>query len=214
MSSIGPIGNIPSYGGGYTPQQMEFLQQEFTNYYNAFLSDPSSQNAQNLESFLKQNQSALQYLCQNFINLKPFPNANFTNLFNSVMTDLQSYNPSNPSPALFEFLGDMASWAGVNQSPSQTYQAEQEALQAAMSYLAEGKELPYPLEMMLSMIFQNQGFGSQGFYQALLAEAPDKVAFANAYQQASSLYQEYLADPTSANGQALLAGLQKMESLL
>ena len=77
MSSIGPTDGPPAPLEGYSPQQLLYLQQQFANYYNQFQQDPSSANAQQLLQFMESNKGELQFLCQNFINLAPFPNPNF-----------------------------------------------------------------------------------------------------------------------------------------
>ncbi len=70
------------------------------------------------------------------------------------------------------------------------------------------------MQEMLEVLFQNQGFGGQGYYAAMLAQAPNKVAFADEYQKVSALFAAYQKDPSSANIQALGSGMQDLLNLL
>lgn len=214
MSHINSISSAPAvYTGpanGLDPQSLLFLQQEFKTLYEAFLHNPTAENAEKLHDFLQGHEAQFKYLAVNFINYQPMPDMNYEETFQAILTGL-SHVPFKPTPAIFEFLNQFRVWIGVNYTPDQIHTEIEELLQKILIFIQKfGKLDRQGIDDLLCIFNTQGGFGNQGYFQALEVFAKDKVAFAKDFKALHDAALAYKEDPSPENLEKLKESIQNM----
>ncbi len=216
MSHINSVSSAPAVYtgpvGGMDPQSLLFLQQEFKALYEAFLHDPTAQNAGKLHDFLEDHEAQFKFLAVNFINYQPMPNMNYEETFQAILAGL-AHVPFQPTPAIFEFLNQFRIWIGVNYTPDQIHKEMEDLLQKMLSFIDQFGSLDQQGISYLLCIFNTHGgFGNQGYFQALEMFAKDKAGFAKDFEAVHDAALAYKDHPSPETLKALRDSLAKMRS--